>query len=239
MIYLGIDRIKKTEAQRRYSLRQRGINVPLVKKGPASRKGYAKMEFVCGCCNASFAAVNRPDSDPKKAKVRYCSRACYAENTKGTTNPNYKGDKPCRGCGSHIMGAQRSFCSQSCASSYYKRKAENRAPQERLNRNMRRAVTRFLSKGIKANRSWRSLTGFSSEELMSHLEAQFTDGMSWQNYGSYWHLDHIKPVVAFVFNSPEDQGFKDCWDLSNLQPLSAADNLKKNSNYNGTRIFRN
>ena len=31
------------------------------------------------------------------------------------------------------------------------------------------------------------------EELRQHIEAQFTEGMSWNNYGK-WHIDHIIPT---------------------------------------------
>ena len=229
---------KRAEANRRYYWRKKGMAIPFLKRGPEAVNGYAKKKFDCPVCNNSFESNDRPDSDPKKSKVRYCSQSCYFKRLAGELNPNYKGKRPCRGCGVHIMGAQRAFCSLSCEQKHYKKCATIRAPQDRLNRNMRRAVVRFLAKGTKANRSWRSLTGFSSNELMDHLESKFTDGMTWENYGAYWHLDHIKPVAAFVFSEPEDQEFKDCWSLSNLQPLRAEENLKKNSNYNGARVYR-
>ena len=57
--------------------------------------------------------------------------------------------------------------------------------------------------------------------------------MSWENYGSYWHIDHIKPDSRFIYESVEDIEFKKCWALSNLQPLKAEDNLKKSNKWNG------
>jgi hypothetical protein len=71
-----------------------------------------------------------------------------------------------------------------------------------------------------------SLLGYSLEELMSHLQSQFQEGMSWNNYGE-WHIDHIKPVCSFNFQSKHDAEFKLCWQLSNLRPLWAKDNLRK------------
>lgn len=76
------------------------------------------------------------------------------------------------------------------------------------------------------NNSVFKLLGYSLEELMNHLEAQFEDGMTWDNHGK-WHIDHIKPICSFKFESYEDEEFKECWALSNLRPLWAKDNLKK------------
>ena len=45
----------------------------------------------------------------------------------------------------------------------------------------------------------------------------FHPGMSWDNYGSAWHIDHIRPCSSFDFSDPEQQ--KKCFHFSNLQPL--------------------
>jgi hypothetical protein len=74
-----------------------------------------------------------------------------------------------------------------------------------------------------------NLLPYTLEELIVHLENQFTDGMTWENYGD-WHVDHIKPMTSFIMESPEDKEFQECWALKNLQPLWAEDNLSKGSN---------
>ncbi len=65
---------------------------------------------------------------------------------------------------------------------------------------------------------------------MNHLEALFTDGMTWDNYGE-WHVDHKIPMNSFIFESVDDDGFKECWKLDNLQPLWALDNLSKGTKF--------
>ncbi|HPG52320.1 MAG TPA: hypothetical protein PLL11_17220 [Spirochaetota bacterium] len=50
--------------------------------------------------------------------------------------------------------------------------------------------------------------------------------MTWENI-SKWHIDHIIPVSAFNFNSPDDIDFKRCFALNNLRPLWAVENIKK------------
>lgn len=78
----------------------------------------------------------------------------------------------------------------------------------------------------KAGRNWETLVGYTTENLKTHLEAQFTDGMSWENYGK-WHIDHIKPVCSFKYESFDSIEFQECWSLINLRPLWALDNIRK------------
>jgi hypothetical protein len=68
--------------------------------------------------------------------------------------------------------------------------------------------------------------GYTPSELMAHLERQFLKGMSWQNMGE-WHIDHIVPLAAFQVTSTDDDDFKRAWGLTNLRPLWAKDNLRK------------
>jgi len=74
------------------------------------------------------------------------------------------------------------------------------------------------------------LLPYTITELVSHLKANFQPGMSMDNYGE-WHIDHIKPISKFNIHSLDCDEFKECWDLSNLQPLWAIDNMKKSNKY--------
>ena len=71
-----------------------------------------------------------------------------------------------------------------------------------------------------------ALLGCSAEQLRTHLEEKFTDGMSWDNYGYRgWHIDHIRPCASFDLTDPQQQ--LECFHYTNLQPLWAEDNFKK------------
>lgn len=98
--------------------------------------------------------------------------------------------------------------------------------QWRLNNNISTIIRRSIH-GRKAGRKWESLVGYTLKDLVKHLEKQFTKGMSWENMGQ-WHIDHIVPVSAFNFSSPEHIDFKRCWALENLRPLWAKENISKN-----------
>ena len=73
----------------------------------------------------------------------------------------------------------------------------------------------------------KELLGCSFETAHKHLEIQFTEGMSWDNYGE-WHIDHIIPLCAA---NTEEELITLC-NHKNLQPLWAFDNLSKNGKYN-------
>lgn len=69
--------------------------------------------------------------------------------------------------------------------------------------------------------------GCSVGELLSHLERQFSSGMTWDNYGE-WEIDHIKPLSKFDLTDPVQ--FKEAANFKNLQPLWKEENKKKGAN---------
>lgn len=86
-------------------------------------------------------------------------------------------------------------------------------------------------KSQKEGKKWEGLVGYTVKDLMIHLEKQFDKNMNWNNYGSYWHVDHIKPVSLFKYRTYKDKEFKECWALENLQPLERIANIKKGNKY--------
>ena len=61
--------------------------------------------------------------------------------------------------------------------------------------------------------------------LRKHLEKQFTNGMSWSNYGDEWYIKRIKPCNSFTLTE-EDERLK-CFNYTNLQPLWHSDKKLK------------
>lgn len=113
----------------------------------------------------------------------------------------------------------------------YERKRRAEDPKYRLGIRTRTAVWQLLKeRNINKTNKTFALLGYTIEELMKHLEGQFTSGMAWDNYGE-WHVDHKKPMTLFNFTSVEDEEFKKCWALENLQPLWEPDNLSKGARY--------
>jgi hypothetical protein len=79
-----------------------------------------------------------------------------------------------------------------------------------------------------------SMLGCSIEEFWNHLEKQFTDGMTRENYGK-WHIDHIIPLSS----AKNQEELERLFHYSNCQPLWAKDNYSKNNKlgWNISRSF--
>jgi 5-methylcytosine-specific restriction endonuclease McrA len=59
--------------------------------------------------------------------------------------------------------------------------------------------------------------GYTFDTLKQHLESQFRPGMSWDNYGSEWHIDHIVPLSLHEHEDAMTL-IKHAWSLNNLMP---------------------
>lgn len=108
-----------------------------------------------------------------------------------------------------------------------KRKKEN--PEYKLLCNIRARLYNALKRNSKS-KSTERLLGCSVEEFKDYIERQFTNKMNWDNYGSYWHIDHIIPCSHFDFSKPHHQ--EECFFYTNMQPLEAIENIKKGGSLN-------
>jgi hypothetical protein len=117
----------------------------------------------------------------------------------------------------------------------YDRKRRKSSVKIRLDEALSRQISASLRKfgSSKKNIGWEKAVGYTVTQLIKHLELKFKPEMNWDNYGSYWHVDHIVPKSWFKYSSCEDEAFKKCWSLDNLQPLEATENHKKGNRYAG------
>ncbi len=93
---------------------------------------------------------------------------------------------------------------------------------------LRNRLKNALKNGFKKGKTLEML-GCSIEEFKLYLENQFDDKMNWENHGSYWELDHIRPCDSFDLSSLEEQ--KKCFIFTNIQPLEKIENRIKSNNY--------
>jgi hypothetical protein len=61
------------------------------------------------------------------------------------------------------------------------------------------------------------------------LTCQFYSNMTWDNYGSYWEIDHVIPCAYFDLENEQEQ-FK-CFNWKNCRPLEANKNSSKSDKY--------
>lgn len=118
----------------------------------------------------------------------------------GTKNPSWKGGP--------VLRARRKM----------------QKPAYRLRVYLRNRLGQALRGEYKSARTL-ELLGCTIEFLREHLEKQFVPGMTWENYGPVWHVDHILPCAEFHLQHSEEQEI--CFHWTNLQPLFAKDNLSK------------
>lgn len=115
----------------------------------------------------------------------------------------------------------------------YKRKYEKHRkdtdPLYKLISNFRTAIYQVLKENsVEKNKSYFDVLQYSPEELINHLEKQFKDDMTWDNYG-IWHVDHKLPITSFDIQEMGDEEFMKCWSLDNLQPMWGEENIRKSN----------
>ena len=187
------------------------------KKGKAYYEGNA--EKVNARINANRAA------DPEKKKQQ--DRSWY-ENNKEANNDRgrrWRTENPER-----ARQFTKNWELRNPDASRKRNERRRKTPKGRLENAIRAGFHKGIKRGSKAARKTFDLLGYSTDELMAHIEKQFLPGMNWGNHGrgeECWHIDHIIPVSAFNFETPDDPDFRICWDLKNLRPLWEKDNLQK------------
>lgn len=101
-------------------------------------------------------------------------------------------------------------------------------PNFRIAVNLRTRLLKALENNQKKG-STLDLLGCSVESFRKYLESMFVDGMSWNNHGDVWHIDHIRPCASFDLSKEDEQRI--CFHYSNMQPLFVQDNLSKGCRY--------
>ena len=100
----------------------------------------------------------------------------------------------------------------------YKRK-RGLTPQQKIISNLRNRVYKMLIEEIESKPTL-ELIGCSREDFFHYVEKQFDNKMDWNNYGTYWELDHIQPLSK-----------GGTFHYTNCQPLTITENRKKSSKW--------
>lgn len=146
----------------------------------------------------------------RKRKERYRTDADYAQHRKRYSS-GWKKKNPEKN-------------RASVRESLRKRKAID--PGFKVQCNLRHRLKEIMGRVKKGGTEHRNnLTGCTTKELAKHLESGFTKRMSWANYGTYWHVDHIIPCASFDHTDPKQRA--QCWHWTNLRPLEARANMIK------------
>lgn len=126
----------------------------------------------------------------------------------------------------HYNSYMRDYCKTekgraSKRNSYLKRYRND--PVFRTSLLLRSRLWKFLKGSVKSDKT-EKLIGCSWKQLKSYLEEKFQPGMTWDNQGKEWDIDHIIPCSYFDASKEEDQYM--CFNFRNLQPLFKDENRK-------------
>jgi 5-methylcytosine-specific restriction endonuclease McrA len=97
----------------------------------------------------------------------------------------------------------------------YKKKRYENNPKLKLQQSIRVRINTFLKNKTDSTNKY---LGCSFKEYNVYLEQQFGKNMSWENYGSYWEIDHIIPLSK-----------GGSFHYTNTQPLTVTENRVKSN----------
>jgi len=118
-----------------------------------------------------------------------------------------------------------------------KRKQYNQKPYVRLRDSLSTRMYESIVCGKTKNTI--ELLGESIDFIRGYLQSSFKPEMNWDNYGTIWEIDHIRPCSSFDLTDIEQQ--KQCFHYSNLQPLFKTTDIAKSFGYDevGNRNKKN
>ena len=193
-------------------------------------------------------------------KGRNICKKCQTEYTKQRIKKQEGKDKTCSKCSfigeEFLFGKGTNICIKCENENFqqWKKIRRENDPVFRLkefcSRNIRNML---LAKNVsKAGKSCQGYLPFEPEELKLSIENKFEPWMNWDNQGSYkltwvdedvfthvWNLDHFIPQSFLPYSSMKEKNFRIIWDLSNLRPLSAKQNVLDNNRRIITKIKNN
>lgn len=97
------------------------------------------------------------------------------------------------------------------------------------------AVYQCLTRGIDNART-QSVLGCDHDFFILWMEYQFNNKMSFDNYGTYWHIDHCDPCNTFDLTDKGDQ--KLCFHWSNTRPLKKTLNWSRSQDTDPVEIAK-
>lgn len=118
----------------------------------------------------------------------------------------------------------------------YKVEKMKRDPIFKLEQRLRiRIYQAFTSQNLnKNNRTWKYIN-CSPYFFQKWIEFQLYDGMTLENYGKIWHIDHVIPCASFDLSN--DIEVRKCFEWKNLRPYLAHKNKTKSDKINNFDII--
>jgi len=94
-----------------------------------------------------------------------------------------------------------------------------------MNYRIKKSIAARLRTVLVKNDSTMNYIGCNIQYLREWFAYNFTCEMNWENYGSYWSIDHIIPVCKFDLTDEHEK--LQCWNWTNLMPVTIGFNSSK------------
>ena len=109
----------------------------------------------------------------------------------------------------------------------YARRKKQEDPAYKLISNLRSRVSNLIT-GKRKKVGMNDALGCTKKELLEHIESQFEEGMTWENYGNgegQWSIDHIIPFCKIDQTDPNAIMANNHY--TNLRPMWHKDNITR------------
>lgn len=186
----------------------------------AKKAAERKARLECPTKRCALCEEVKPKTEFRGKKDSADGLHCYCGPCCNKLNREHRARNP-------EMAAE--YCRRWAEKNPDKRREKYRRWASKPENRLHLAITSRMYICLKSKKDWaksEELLGYSFDALRRHLEMQFSPGMTWANYGD-WHVDHIVPLSSFRIFSTDDPALKQAWDITNLRPLWATENLKK------------
>ena len=204
---------------------------------------------ICEKCHKELKLTEFPDKKRSKyGSYGYCKNCIKAQRKKFRYHNDPQFRKKCLKWSTKPPGSRNEYMKE-----YYRKNKEKmnkqsydysrknrekinewareyyKDPAKRIARSMyNRVRIAIFDQLVKKSASTKELCGCTWKELVKHLESQFKEGMTWDNYGrgtNNWSIDHIITCSNFDLTKIEEQ--QKCFHYTNLQPLWTTENSSK------------
>lgn len=202
----------------RYQARQEAIKKRAEDKAAAKQLALeASMQLiqsgfnVCGFCDKTLPIERFAKNHTAKTGYSpYCWRCCYDRHHKPRS--------------ALINARAKQWRKDNPERTRAIRKRSRQTPNVRVRHALKKRVTEYIKK-YPHRETYRSLVGCSPKALVAYLTYLFKPGMTWENYGKIWQIDHIIPFAAF--DHANVTHLRWCSNYRNLDPKTVADNAHK------------
>ena len=215
-------------------------------------EGCNKQAFANGLCRgcgapAKVCTTEGCTNNSQKYGICFkCGAVPIKCKTEGCTNKALK-NGVCRKCGAPPIKCKTEGCNNNsakdglCYSCHPDSKPITKCPHGKQKCYCQICDPIGHLAGVTRSRVWNALKENKTEHTVEylgcttafhreHITKQLKEGMTWENYGKVWHIDHIRPIK---FENPTIEQAKKRLHYTNTQPIGKEENLKKGNRYVG------